>query len=54
MKSIEQYSACFSSLHTAKKLGIPAPHKAVLLLSVIDLIECGVIVSFPINRTDLD
>jgi predicted restriction endonuclease len=50
--NIEKYSECFSSLHTAKKLGVPAPHKAVLLLSVIDLIECGVITSNEIELSE--
>ena len=37
------YIVCFSSLKTMKKSGKPAPHKALLLLSVIDLVERGVI-----------
>ena len=41
--NIEKYSECFSSLHTAKKLGVPAPHKAVLLLSVDQAIPKDVI-----------
>lgn len=40
-KDLEYYKDCFSSLNTMKKYGKPAPHKALLLLSVIDLIERG-------------
>lgn len=43
MKDFRYYADCFSSLHTAMKLGKPAPHKALLLLSVIDLVERGLI-----------
>lgn len=43
MKDFEYYKDCFSSLNTMKKTGKRAPHKALLLLSVIDLIEHGVI-----------
>lgn len=43
MKDLEYYKDCFSSLHTMKKAGKQAPHKALLLLSVIDLVENGVI-----------
>lgn len=41
MKDLNYYVECFSSLHTMKKCGKPAPHKALLLLSVIDLVERG-------------
>ena len=43
MKDLNYYINCFSSLHTVKKCGKPASHKALLLLSVIDLVERGVI-----------
>ena len=43
MKDLNYYINCFSSLHTMRKCGKPAPHKALLLLSVIDLVERGVI-----------
>lgn len=39
------YSTQFSSLHTAKIAGKQAPHKAVLLLSIMDLVEAGIITS---------
>ena len=41
-KDLEYYKDCFSSLNTMKKCGKLAPHKALLLLSIIDLIERGV------------
>lgn len=46
------YLQCFTSLRTAHKLGKPAPHKAILLLSVIELIESGVIKSNRIELTE--
>ena len=39
------YITLFSSLHTAKIAGKQAPHKAVLLLSIMDLVEAGIITS---------
>lgn len=45
MNDPNHYINSFSSLHTMKKLGKPAPHKALLLLSVIDLVERGIITS---------
>ena len=36
---LRHYIDAFSSLHTAKVKGRKAPHKAVLLLAIIDLIE---------------
>lgn len=47
-----KYIDQLTSLHTAKKLGLPAPHKAVLLLSVIDLVERGVITTNRIELTE--
>lgn len=52
MYELKHYIAAFSSLHTAKVKGYRAPHKAVLLLSVIDLIEEGAISSPCIELTD--
>ena len=37
------YINLFSSLHTNTQKGVKAPHKAIMLLSVIDLVEYGVI-----------
>ena len=34
-----KYLTYFSVLNVNKQIGIPAPHKAILLLSIIDLIE---------------
>jgi putative restriction endonuclease len=40
-----------SRLNTSKKAPDPAPHKPLLLLAVMDLIESGVITSNPIPRS---
>ena len=50
MSDLNIYSKYFSNLRTAKKLGLPAPHKAVLLLSVMELVKTGVIIG---NRIEL-
>ena len=50
MSDLNKYSYYFSNLRTAKKLGLTAPHKAVLLLSVMELVEVGVIIG---NRIEL-
>ena len=41
MPTIITLTELFASLHVAKIHGMKAPHKAVLLLSVIDLVESG-------------
>lgn len=46
------YITLFSSLHTAKIAGKQAPHKAVLLLSIMDLVEAGIITSPRIELTE--
>ena len=51
-KDLNYYIDCFSSLNTMKKCGKPAPHKALLLLSVIDLIERGVITNCRVPLSD--
>ena len=51
-KSLNEYTTLFSSLHTNKQKGMPAPHKAVLLLSVIDMIEAGVVRSNEIELSE--
>lgn len=38
-----KYIEDFSNLHTNKRLGVIAPHKPILLLSIIDLIERKII-----------
>lgn len=52
MKDLDYYIECFSKLKTAYSKSRPAPHKALLLLSVIDLIEVGVITSPRIFLSD--
>jgi len=52
MSSLRHYIDAFSSLHTAKVKGYKAPHKAILLLSIIDLVEEGSIASPHIQLTD--
>jgi len=52
MQNLRHYIEAFSSLHTAKVKGYKAPHKAILLLSVIDLVEEGCIASPHIRLTD--
>lgn len=52
MNALNYYINCFSSLRTMKKLGKPAPHKALLLLSVIDLVERGIITDCRIPLSD--
>ena len=53
MKDFRYFADCFSSLHTALKLGKPAPHKALLLLSVIDLVERGIIIDNHIELSNI-
>lgn len=43
MKDIIGYQALFTNLHTATVRGMKAPHKAILLLSVMELVERHVI-----------
>jgi len=52
MSDLKYYSFRFAHLNTAKRFGRPAPHKAILLLSVIDLVESGVINSPRIPLSD--
>ena len=52
MQELKHYIDAFSSLHTAKVKGYKAPHKAILLLSIIDLVEKGSIASPHIQLTD--
>lgn len=52
MNGIEYYIECFGKLKTAFSKSRPAPHKALLLLSVIELIESGVITSPKIQLSD--
>ena len=52
MNSLKDYIEAFTHLHTAKVKGFKAPHKAILLLSVIDLIESKIICYPQIELTD--
>lgn len=47
---MERYVELFASLRTQVQEGKPAPHKAILLLSMIDLIASGEIKT---NRIDM-
>lgn len=49
---LKEYTEAFNHLHTAKVKGHKAPHKAVLLLSIIDLVECNIIRFPQIELTD--
>ena len=53
MKDLNYYIKCFSALNTMKMQGKPAPHKALLLLSVIDLVEQGFIIDSNIQLSDI-
>ncbi len=48
----QTYLTYFQSLHTNKTKGQTAPHKAILLLSIIDQIEQGIIKSNRITLTE--
>lgn len=52
MKTLQRYIKAFSSLHTNVHKGHKAPHKAVLLLAIMELIEQGEIVSPRIKLSD--
>lgn len=52
MFELRHYIETFSHFHTAKVKGHKAPHKAVLLLAIIDLVEEEVIVSPRIELPD--
>ena len=52
MNSLKDYIEAFTHLHTEKVKGHKAPHKAILLLSIIDLIECEFIRYPQIELTD--
>ncbi len=49
---IEKYLDQFKKINVAKRDGLKAPHKAVLLLAVIDLVERGVITTPKIELTE--
>lgn len=49
---VDYYLYHFARLHTARYKGKPAPHKAVLLIAVMRLVERGVIRSCEIELSD--
>lgn len=53
MKDLNYYIKCFSALNTMKMQGKLAPHKALLLLSVIDLVEQGIITDSNIQLSEI-
>ena len=52
MNNLKDYIESFSHLHTAKVKRRKAPHKAVLLLAIMDLVESKVIRNPRIELTD--
>ena len=52
MNDIQKYTEMFLTLHTAKVKGQKAPHKAILLLTIIDLVEKGIITSSHIELSE--
>ncbi len=52
MTELRHYINAFSSLHTAKVKGHKAPHKAVLLLAIIDLVEEEIMLTPYIDLSD--
>lgn len=52
MIELGHYANAFSNLHTAKMKEHKAPHKAVLLLAIIDLVEDGMIATPRIVLSD--
>lgn len=51
--NLTKYIAQFRSLNTNKRAGIDAPHKPILLLAIMDLVESGIIGSTRIELTEL-
>jgi putative restriction endonuclease len=51
-KDYTYYRNCFIALHTARLRGFMAPHKPLLLLSILDLVESGRITTPRIYLTD--
>ena len=51
-KDLAYYQHCFENLSVNKKSGQLAPHKPLLLLAVIDLVECGIIKSPEIELSE--
>lgn len=51
-RDFDYYKECFGNLHTAQSRRLPAPHKPLLLLAVMDLVDRGVIDSPRIELTE--
>ena len=51
-RAMKNYIHLFENLHTNTRKGVKAPHKAIMLLSVIDLVEYGVITSNQIEFSE--
>lgn len=49
---VKNYISLFENLHTNTQKNVKAPHKAIILLSVIDLVEYGVITSNQIEFSE--
>lgn len=49
---MNHFTTTFTSLHTAKIAGKQAPHKAVLLLSIMEQVEAGIVTSPRVELTD--
>ena len=49
---LNDYIAQFRNLNTNKRAGIDAPHKPILLLAIMDLVESGVINATRIELTE--
>lgn len=51
-RDLAYYKSCFDHLSVNKKGGQLAPHKPLLLLSIIDLVDCGIIKSHKIELSE--
>ena len=51
--ALSRYVAQVTSLNTAKRMGKSAPHKAVMLISIIDMIQTGLISENEFYFTDV-
>lgn len=51
-EKLKEYIAQFQSLNTNKRAGIDAPHKPILLLAILDLVESGAIGSARIELSE--
>ncbi|MDD5912133.1 MAG: hypothetical protein PUC61_08440 [Bacteroidales bacterium] len=50
--ALSRYVAQFTSLNTARRMGKSAPHKAVMLISIIDMIQTGLVTENSIYFTE--